>query len=96
LLVRPTLHTFSFAALTVAPWRTIAVFERVALAGDAAIVAAQQALWDGARIVAEPGAAAPFAALVSGAYVPAPGERVGVVVCGANTTAVDFSRHPAA
>jgi threonine dehydratase len=64
--------------------------ERVVLVTDEAIVAAQQALWDGARIVAEPGAAAPFAALVSGAYVPAPGERVGVVVCGANTTAVDF------
>ena len=65
--------------------------ERVVLVTDEAIVAAQEALWDGARIVAEPGAAAPFAALVSGAYVPAPGERVGVVVCGANTTAVDFS-----
>jgi threonine dehydratase len=70
--------------------------ERVVLVSDDAIVAAQQALWDGARIVAEPGAAAPFAALVSGAYVPAPGERVGVVVCGANTTAVDFRRQAAA
>ena len=65
--------------------------ERVVLVSDEAIVAAQRALWDGARIVAEPGAAAPFAALVSGAYVPAPGERVGVVVCGANTTAVEFA-----
>jgi len=64
--------------------------ERVVLVSDDAIVAAQQALWDGARIVAEPGAAAPFAALASGAYVPSPGERVGVVVSGANTTAVDF------
>ncbi|HLH90317.1 MAG TPA: threonine/serine dehydratase [Xanthobacteraceae bacterium] len=66
--------------------------ERVVLVTDEAIVAAQRALWEGARIVAEPGAAAPFAALVSGAYVPAPGERVGVVVSGANTTAVDFGR----
>jgi threonine dehydratase len=65
--------------------------ERIVLVTDEAIVAAQEALWDGARIVAEPGAAAPFAALVSSAYVPAPGERVGVVVSGANTTAVDFS-----
>jgi threonine dehydratase len=64
--------------------------DRVVLVSDEAIVAAQQALWDGARIVAEPGAAAPFAALASGAYVPQPGERVGVVVSGANTTAVDF------
>lgn len=70
--------------------------ERVVLVSDDAIIAAQQALWDGARIVAEPGAAAPFAALVSGAYVPAPGERVGVVVSGANTTAVDFCRQSAA
>jgi threonine dehydratase len=70
--------------------------ERVVLVRDDAIVAAQQALWDGARIVAEPGAAAPFAALVGGAYVPGPGERVGVVVSGANTTAVDFSPRSAA
>ena len=69
--------------------------ERVVLVSDDAIVAAQQALWEGARIVAEPGAAAPFAALVSGAFVPAPGERVGVVVSGANTTAVEFAPPPA-
>jgi threonine dehydratase len=65
--------------------------DRVVLVSDAAIVAAQRALWDVIRIVAEPGAAAPFAALISGAYVPAPGERIGVVVSGANTTAVDFA-----
>jgi threonine dehydratase len=70
--------------------------ERVVLVSDDAIVAAQQALWEGARAVAEPGAAAPFAALLSEAYVPAPGERVGVVVSGANTTAVDFGARPAA
>ena len=64
--------------------------DRVVLVSDEAIVAAQQALWHGARIVAEPGAAAPFAALVSGAYVPGAGERVGVLVSGANTTAVNF------
>ncbi len=65
--------------------------DRVVLVPAAAIVAAQRALWDVIRIVAEPGAAAPFAALISGAYVPAPGERVGVVVSGANTTAVNFA-----
>jgi threonine dehydratase len=65
--------------------------DRVVLVSDAAIVAAQRALWDVIRVVAEPGAAAPFAALISGAYVPAPGERIGVVVSGANTTAVDFA-----
>jgi threonine dehydratase len=36
--------------------------------------------------------AIPMAALLSGAYVPAPGERVGMLLSGANTTAVDFSR----
>jgi threonine dehydratase len=64
--------------------------DRVALVEDDAIRAAQRALWSALRVVAEPGAAAPLAALLSGAYVPAPGERVGVVVSGANTTAVDF------
>jgi len=48
-------------------------------------------LWDSVRIVAEPGGSAAFAALLSGAYVPRPGERVGVVVSGGNTTAVDFA-----
>jgi threonine dehydratase len=65
--------------------------DRVVLVSDAAIVAAQRALWDVIRVVAEPGAAAPFAALLSGAYVPAPGERIGVVVSGANTTAAEFA-----
>jgi threonine dehydratase len=57
---------------------------------DAAIVDAQRRLWDAVRVVAEPGAAVPLAALLSGAYRPAPGSRVGVVVSGANTTAVRF------
>jgi threonine dehydratase len=61
------------------------------LVEDAAIASAQQALWETVRIVAEPGAAAPLAALLSGAYVPARGERVGVLVSGANTTAVAFA-----
>ena len=65
--------------------------ERVVLVSDDAIRAAQQRLWEAARIVAEPGGAAAFAALLAGAYVPAPGERVGVVVSGGNTTAVDFT-----
>jgi threonine dehydratase len=60
------------------------------LVTDAAIRQAQTALWDGLRVVAEPGCAAAFAALLSGRYVPAPGERVCVLLCGANTTAVRF------
>ncbi len=65
---------------------------RVVLVADAAIRRAQEALWDGLRLVAEPGGVAAFSALVGSAYVPAPGERVGVVVSGGNTTAVDFGR----
>jgi threonine dehydratase len=56
----------------------------VVLVDDAAIVAAQKALWRAIRIVAEPGGAAALAAVLSGAYAPAPDERVGVLVCGAN------------
>jgi threonine dehydratase len=65
---------------------------RVVLVSDAAIRRAQEALWDGLRLVAEPGGAAAFSALLGGGYVPAPGERVGVLVSGGNTTAVDFGR----
>ncbi len=66
--------------------------DRVVLVSDEAIRRAQEALWNAMRIVAEPGGAAAFSALLSGRYQPAPGERVGVMVCGGNTVAVDFSR----
>jgi threonine dehydratase len=62
----------------------------VALVSDDAIQKAQQALWSVLRIVAEPGGAATFAALLSGAYHPSAGERTGVLVCGGNTAAVRF------
>jgi threonine dehydratase len=62
------------------------------LVTDAAIVDAQKALWQAVRIVAEPGGAAALAALLYGAYRPAAGERVGIVVCGGNSAAVDFDR----
>jgi threonine dehydratase len=64
--------------------------ERVALVTDDAIMSAQARLWQALRIVAEPGGVAALAALLSGRYQPAPGERVGVVVSGGNTTAVSF------
>jgi threonine dehydratase len=64
----------------------------VLLVSDAAIRRAQEALWGAVRIVAEPGGAAAFAALLSGVYTPTVGERVGVVVSGGNSTAVDFAR----
>jgi threonine dehydratase len=64
--------------------------DRVLLVADADIQVAQQALWDELRIVTEPGGAAAFAALLSKRYLPKVGERVGVVICGANTVAVKF------
>jgi threonine dehydratase len=60
------------------------------LVSDEDILKAQAALWETARVVAEPGGAAAFAALLSGKYAPQPGERVMALVCGANTTAVKF------
>ncbi|MCU4159729.1 threonine/serine dehydratase [Acidiphilium sp. AL] len=67
-----------------------AFIERPVLVADGDILAAQHALWDKIRVVAEPGGAATFAALLSGKYAPAAGERVAVLLCGANTTAVRF------
>jgi threonine dehydratase len=64
--------------------------EDVVLVPDEAILAAQRTAWDALRIVVEPGAATALAALTSGAYVPAADERVGVILSGANTTAVRF------
>jgi threonine dehydratase len=64
--------------------------ERVVLVTDHAIRMAQKMLWEGLRLVVEPGGCTAFAAILSGAYQPAEGERVGVVVSGANTTAVNF------
>jgi threonine dehydratase len=65
---------------------------RVLLVADDAIQAAQQTLWEVLRVVAEPGGAAAFAALLSKRYQPRLGERVGVIICGGNTTAVDFAK----
>jgi threonine dehydratase len=62
------------------------------LVADEAIREAQNRLWQAARIVAEPGGAAAFSALLSGAYRPRPGEHVAVIISGGNTVAVDFDR----
>lgn len=64
----------------------------IVLVTDDAIRSAQALLWERLRVVAEPGGCAAIAALISGRYQPAPGEHVAVVLSGANTTAVDFSR----
>jgi threonine dehydratase len=58
--------------------------DRVVLVPDPEITAAQHVLWRDFRIATEPGGAAAYGALLSGAYKPMPGERVGVLLCGAN------------
>jgi threonine dehydratase len=64
------------------------------LVSDAEIAAARQALWADFRAPAEYGAAAAYAALTSAKYQPEPGERVAVVVCGANTDASTLGAEP--
>ena len=54
------------------------------LVADDAITIAQRALWQEHRQLVEPAGATALAALMSGAYRPAPGEKVAVLVCGAN------------
>ena len=90
----------SIAVDSLAPRRigelTFAILSRyadqVVLVDDDAIRRAQHLLWGRMRLVAEPGGCAALAALLSGRYQPAPGETMAVVISGANTTAVDFTR----
>ncbi len=63
---------------------TQAYVDDVVLVDDASILAAQRALWQAFRIAAEPAASVGIAALLTGAYKPAPGEQVAVVISGAN------------
>ena len=65
--------------------------DSVVLVSDAAIASAQLTLWDRMRIVAEPAGAASFAALLSMNYIPAPDERVAIVISGGNSDAVSFA-----
>jgi threonine dehydratase len=67
-----------------------AFVERSILVSDEEIAAAQAALWDRVHVIAEPGGAAAFAAVHSGRYAPAAGERVAVLVCGANANLAKF------
>ena len=62
----------------------------VVLVSDTEILAAQRTLWDAVRVVAEPGGVTALAALLSGRYRCERDERVGVVISGGNTVAVDF------
>lgn len=63
---------------------------RSVLVTDKQIIAARQTLWDCRRLAVEHAAATALAALLSGAYVPTPGERVAVIICGANTDPSDL------
>jgi threonine dehydratase len=69
-----------------------ACVDHVSLVADADIARAQGWLWNELRLITEPGGATALAALLSGAYVPAPGERVGIIVCGANTDPAAFAK----
>ena len=64
--------------------------KEVVLVTDEAIVQAQQALWSTLRVAAEPGGVAGLAALLSGRHRPRAGSRIGVVISGGNTSAVNF------
>lgn len=64
------------------------------LVTDEDIRGARRTLWDSLRIAAEPGGATAFAALQSGAYVPAAGERVAVLVCGGNSDPATLTSPP--
>src|SRR3954447_21527023 len=72
------LGALAFAAQEAAPPTSV-------LVTDDEIVRARSWLWDQYRMPSEIGAATAYAALLSGQYVPGDGERLAVVVCGANT-----------
>ncbi|MDQ3627333.1 MAG: threonine/serine dehydratase [Actinomycetota bacterium] len=69
----------------------IAADVRSVLVTADAIGTARLLLWQRLRVAAEPGGATALAALISGAYRPAPGERVAVVVCGGNADPADLA-----
>jgi threonine dehydratase len=84
----------SIAADALAPSRvgdlvfpiTESYVDDVVLVDDDSIRGAQATLWQALRIAAEPAAVVAVAALRAGAYRPAPGEHVALVISGANMT----------
>ncbi|HTH04951.1 MAG TPA: pyridoxal-phosphate dependent enzyme, partial [Ilumatobacteraceae bacterium] len=73
------------AQLGAIPWAISRRFvDEAVLVSDDEIRAAQRTLWTDLRLVVEPGGAAAYAALMTGAVQPQPGERMVVVVCGSN------------
>ena len=74
--------SLAFEILTVHQVQSVLVTEE-------AIISTRQRLWDRLQLATEPAGTTAAAALLSGAYVPEPGERVAVIVCGANTDPSD-------
>jgi len=72
------------------PWAVLKDRAESVLVPDSAITEARQALWDQAQLVTELGGATAYSALLSGLWRPSSGERVAVVVCGANTDPTDL------
>lgn len=73
------------ASIGAMPWQILTARDVPALlVSDEQITDAQRRLWSAARIIAEPGGITALAALTSGVYEPAAGERVGILVCGGN------------
>jgi len=66
-------------------WTANAWIDESILVSDEDIVKAQRWMWEMCRVMAEPAACTPIAALSTGGFVPADGQHVVVVVSGANT-----------
>jgi len=73
------------ATLGELPWKARRWIDDSILVSDDEILTAQRWLWDTCRVIAEPGACAPIAALLTGCYAPGKGEQVVAVISGANT-----------
>lgn len=66
------------------PWTANRWIDESVLVSDESIVDARQWLWDQCRLWVEPAAAAPMAALLTGAFKPVAGEKVVALVSGGN------------
>jgi threonine dehydratase len=76
-------------------WRCLAEVDAASVVvSDQEVVLARAELWDRFRILAEPSAAVPVAALLTGRYQPSPGEHLALVICGANTELAPLTAGP--